>query len=85
MTKSSAAATATDVEVAKVAASMLPRGNAMDAVVAGVFAAAALDPSVLLGHVQFLVGGAGAGLRAVDGRARQTGSRRRKASRNSRR
>ena len=41
--------------------------------VAGVFAAAALDASVLLGPVQLLTGGVGSGLRAVDGRTRQPG------------
>lgn len=45
----------------------------MDAVVAGVFAAAATSPTVLLGPVQILFGGAGLGLRAVDGRVRQAG------------
>jgi Gamma-glutamyltranspeptidase len=49
------------------------RGNAVDAVVAAVFAAAALHPSVLLGPVQLLIGGPGAGARAVDGRVRQPG------------
>jgi gamma-glutamyltranspeptidase/glutathione hydrolase len=42
-------------------------------VVAGVFAACATSAGVLLGPVQVLVGGAGAGLLAVDGRVRQPG------------
>ena len=56
-------------------AGVLATGNAVDAVVAGVFAASALAPSVLLGPVQILIGGAGAGLRAVDGRNQQPGRR----------
>jgi gamma-glutamyltranspeptidase/glutathione hydrolase len=62
-----------DTEVAEAGRSLLARGNAVDAVVGAVFAAAALYPSVLLGPVQLLIGGAGAGLRAVDGRSRQPG------------
>lgn len=69
------AAQATRGEVADVAREALDKGNAVDAVVAGVFAAAALAPQVLLGPVQLLVGGAGAGLRAVDGRTRQAGKK----------
>jgi len=53
--------------------SLAPRGNAVDLVVASVFAAAALSPGTLLGPVQFLMGGGGAGLRAIDGRTRQPG------------
>ena len=49
------------------------RGNAADIVAAAVFAAAALSPTVLLGPVQILIGGAGAGLRAIDGRCLQPG------------
>jgi gamma-glutamyltranspeptidase/glutathione hydrolase len=49
------------------------RGNAVDLVVAAVLAAAAQNPSVLLGPVQLLVGGAGVGENAVDGRVRQPG------------
>ncbi len=52
---------------------MLSRGNAVDAVVAGVFAAAGAGRAILLGPVQLVVGGAGAGLRAVDGRTLQPG------------
>jgi len=53
---------------------LAPRGNAIDLVVAAVFAAAALSRSTLLGPVQLLVGGGGSGLRAVDGRTRQPGA-----------
>jgi gamma-glutamyltranspeptidase/glutathione hydrolase len=45
----------------------------LEAVVAGVLVAAAESASVLLGPLQLLVGGPGAGLRAVDGRVRQPG------------
>lgn len=58
---------------ADVAAEALARGNAVDAVAAAVLSAAAESPSVLLGPVQILVGGAGAGLRAIDGRNLQPG------------
>jgi hypothetical protein len=68
-----AMAFASEGKIAEVATATLARGNAVDAVAAAVFAAAALDPSVLLGPFQMLVGGAGAGLRAVDGRVRQPG------------
>jgi hypothetical protein len=42
-------------------------------VIAGVFAACATCPGALLGPVQVLVGGAGTGLLAFDGRVRQPG------------
>ncbi len=61
------------VEVETAADELLGKGNAIDAVVAGVFAACALSPGVLFGPVQILVGGAGAGFLAVDGRVRQPG------------
>jgi hypothetical protein len=67
------AACASNPHVLKAARAMLTRGHAVDAVVAGVFAAAALAPSVLLGPVALLVGGAGTGLFAVDGRVQQSG------------
>jgi gamma-glutamyltranspeptidase len=74
MTMSSRAiATASEAHVAEAASALLTRGNAVDAVVAGVFAAAAASPSVLLGPVQVLLGGAGLGLRAFDGRTQQPG------------
>ncbi len=60
-------------EVEAAADEVLGKGNAVDAVVAGVFAACAISPGVLLGPVQILVGGAGAGLLAIDGRVRQPG------------
>jgi len=60
-------------EIEAAAEELLRRGNAVDAVVAGVFAACALSAGVLLGPVQILVGGAGAGLLAIDGRTRQPG------------
>ncbi len=69
-----AACVASRGEIDAVMAELLLRGNAIDAVVGGVFAAAALDASVLLGPVQMLVGGAAAGLRQVDGRVRQAGA-----------
>src|SRR5580704_7019434 len=68
-----AVATASEGVAAEAAIATLAKGNAVDAVVAGVFAAAAASPSVLLGPVQVLFGGAGLGLRAVDGRVRQAG------------
>ena len=67
------AVAASEAHAAEAALAALERGNAMDAVAAGVLAAAAATPSVLLGPVQILVGGAGAGLRAIDGRTRQPG------------
>lgn len=60
-------------EIEAAADELLSKGNAVDAVVAGVFAACAISPGVLLGPVQILVGGAGAGLLAIDGRVRQPG------------
>src|SRR5580658_713944 len=68
-----AAACASESHVLDAARAALVRGHAVDAVVAGVFAAAARSPSVLLGPVQLLVGGAGTGLHAVDGRVQQPG------------
>jgi hypothetical protein len=70
---SQALATASEGGAAEAANAVLVKGNAVDAVVAGVFAAAATSASVLLGPVQILFGGAGLGLRAVDGRVRQAG------------
>jgi gamma-glutamyltranspeptidase/glutathione hydrolase len=67
------AAAASEGHVAQAARAVLARGNAVDAVVAGVLAAAAAAPGVLLGPVQILVAGAGAGMVAVDGRVRQPG------------
>jgi hypothetical protein len=67
------AASASETHVAHAARDGLIRGNAVDAVVTGVLVAAADAPGVLLGPLQMLVGGAGAGLIAVDGRVRQPG------------
>lgn len=71
--KKARAAVASSGEVEAVAEEILRKGSAVDAVIAGVFAACAASPVVLLGPVQILVGGAGTGLRAVDGRVRQPG------------
>lgn len=48
-------------------------GSAVDAVVAGFFAAAGLDAGVLLGAAAAIVGNAGSGVRAFDGRPLQPG------------
>ena len=71
--RKSRAAVASSPEVEAAAEELLRKGNAVDAVVAGVFAACALAPGVLLGPVQILIGGGGVGLRALDGRVRQPG------------
>jgi gamma-glutamyltranspeptidase/glutathione hydrolase len=68
-----AAADASDGRLLGAAREMLKTGHAIDAVAAGVWAACALSPSVILGPVQILVGGAGAGLHAVDGRVQHAG------------
>jgi gamma-glutamyltranspeptidase/glutathione hydrolase len=67
-------AAASDPYVARATQEALALGNAVDAVVAGVLVAAARSPSVLLGPLQAIVGGAGTGLLAVDGRVRQPGT-----------
>ncbi len=67
------AAAASEAHVAEAAREVLGRGNAVDAVVAGVLMAAAESPGVLLGPVQLLAGGSGAGLIGFDGRVRQPG------------
>jgi hypothetical protein len=67
------AAAASEAHVARAARDALARGNAVDAVIAGLLVAAAESPAVLLGPVQLLVGGGGAGLLAVDGRVHQPG------------
>jgi hypothetical protein len=66
-------AVASESHVAQAARDGLSFGNAVDAVVAGVLVAAAESPSVFLGPFQMLVAGAGAGVRAIDGRVRQPG------------
>jgi gamma-glutamyltranspeptidase/glutathione hydrolase len=73
MARSKSAVSASEGHAAEAATALLAKGNAVDAVIAGIFAAAASSPGVLLGHVQLLLGGAGLGLRAVDGRVRQPG------------
>ncbi len=70
---SRAAAFATEPVAATAANAMLPRGNAVDAVCAGAFAAAAASAGVLFGPVHLLVAGPGLGMRAVDGRLAQPG------------
>jgi gamma-glutamyltranspeptidase/glutathione hydrolase len=67
------AAAASQSQVTSAVRDVLAKGNAVDGVIAGVLAAAADTPSVLLGPVQLLAGGAGAGLVAVDGRTQQPG------------
>lgn len=64
---------ASNPNVVAAASSVLPRGNAVDALVAGVLAACADSRAVLLGPLQILVAGPGIGVRAVDGRSRQPG------------
>lgn len=71
--RGASAAAATQPGVAAAATALLARGNAVDAVCAGVLAASALEPGVLLGPVHFLVAGPGLGVRCVDGRPRQPG------------
>ena len=71
--RKSRAAVASSPEVEAAAEELLRKGNAVDAAVAGVFAACAMAPGVLLGPVQILIGGGGVGLRALDGRVRQPG------------
>jgi gamma-glutamyltranspeptidase/glutathione hydrolase len=71
--KKARAAVGPTPEIEAVTSDVLGKGNAVDAVVAGVFAACALSPGALLGPVQLLVGGAGAGFLAIDGRVRQPG------------
>ncbi len=67
------AAAASEAHVAQAARDAIVELNAVDAVVTAVLVAAAEAPAVLLGPVQILVGGAGAGLLAFDGRVRQPG------------
>lgn len=64
---------ASNPSVVAAASSVLPRGNAIDALAAGVLAACAESRAVLLGPLQILVAGPGIGVRAVDGRPRQPG------------
>jgi hypothetical protein len=64
---------ASTLHVAQAARQALRQGNAADAVLAGVLGAAASDAGVLLGPLQMVVAGAGAGIIALDGRVRQPG------------
>lgn len=66
-------AAASETHVAHAAREMLNRGNAVDAVVAGVLVAAAETPTVFLGSLLVLAGGGGGGLVALDGRVLQPG------------
>jgi gamma-glutamyltranspeptidase/glutathione hydrolase len=64
---------ASDEGVAEAARSLVARGNAVDVLAGAILAAGGLYPSVLFGPAIVLIGGAGAGLLAVDGRTRQPG------------
>ncbi len=66
-------AAATQDGVAEAANAIVKRGNAIDAVCAGVAMAAALDAGVLFGPLHILVAGPGLGLRCIDGRLHQPG------------
>jgi len=66
-------AAATEGAAQTAAASLVAKGNAIDAVCAGVLAACANDPGVLMGPVHILVAGPGFGVRCIDGRLRQPG------------
>jgi hypothetical protein len=67
------ASAASEAHVAQAARDAIAEQNAVDAVVTAVLVAAAEAPAVFLGPLQILVGGAGAGLLAFDGRVRQPG------------
>lgn len=69
-----AAAAASEPSAATAANEALEQGGtAIDATIAGFFAAAAERPGALFAPVQILVAGPGAGARAIDGRSRQPG------------
>ncbi|AUX44054.1 hypothetical protein SOCE26_055140 [Sorangium cellulosum] len=69
-----AAATASDAAAASAArAALEASGSAIDAIVAGFFAAAGAQPDVLLAPAVALAAGVGVGARAFDGRAIQPG------------
>jgi hypothetical protein len=55
------------------ARSLETRDSALEAVLTGFFAAAAVEPGVLFGPLALLAGGTGEGARAYDGRVRQPG------------
>lgn len=66
-------ALARDARVIAAATSVMPKGNAVDALVAGVLAASAVSPGVFLGSLSAIVAGPGVGVRVLDGRMRQPG------------
>ena len=66
-------AAATETAAALAASALVAKGNAIDAVCAGVLAACANDPGVVMGPVHVLVAGPGFGVRCIDGRLRQPG------------
>ena len=66
-------AAATEGAAQSAASALVAKGNAIDAVCAGVLAACANDPGVIMGPVHVLVAGPGFGVRCVDGRLRQPG------------
>jgi gamma-glutamyltranspeptidase/glutathione hydrolase len=73
-TRLRALARSNDIACEAAAAEELTKGGtAIDAVLAGYFAAAGAYPGVLLGPVTLLLGGTGSGDRAFDGRVRQPG------------
>lgn len=66
-------AAATENAAQSAAQALVAKGNAIDAVCAGVLAACANDPGVIMGPIHVLVAGPGFGVRCVDGRLRQPG------------
>ena len=66
-------AAATELAAQTAAAAVVVKGNAVDAVCAGVLAACANDPGVIMGPVHVLVAGPGFGVRCIDGRLHQPG------------
>lgn len=64
---------ASEEAITEVLEAVLAKGNATDAIVAGVACAAANDPSVFLGPLTVLIVGAGVGARVIDGRVLQPG------------
>jgi hypothetical protein len=66
-------AAATESAAASAASALVVKGNAVDAVCAGVLVACANDPGVIMGPLHVLVAGPGFGVRCIDGRLRQPG------------
>lgn len=66
-------AAGSEPHAAQAAREVIERGTAVDAIAAGVLAAAAESATVFFGPVQILIAGGGAGLVAIDGRVRQPG------------